>query len=223
MKRVLVGSIAVMVVLIAVPALAKGLLGVTIEGPGIAEPIFLESDRTLESADQFHELFKATGFAEMVWGSMVTGGSQLLTEQPTDELGPEYRLTWIQMGPEGDIEIPGLLYPFAAGGPLVYMEPGAEIIAESSVTRGGWFASSYDIAAILQEYGVGVSAVKSASAPPEVETVKAAPLPEPEQAGVEAPRMSAALPIAGSLAVLGIAALVGFWAMRRRPRRPGTS
>lgn len=102
MKRVLVGSFAVLVVLIALPALAKGLIGVTIEGPGIAGPIFLESDGTSESADQFHELFKATGFAEMAWGAVVTGENQLLTELPTDELGTEYHLTWIGMGPDGN-------------------------------------------------------------------------------------------------------------------------
>jgi len=108
------------------PALAKGLIGVTIEGPGIAGPIFLESDGTSKSADQFNELFKATGFAKMVWGSVVTGENQLLIDQPEGKLGAEYRLTWIQMGPEGDVEMPALLYPFAAGGPLVYMERGIE-------------------------------------------------------------------------------------------------
>ena len=214
-----------MVVLIAVPALAKGLLGVTIEGPGIAEPIFLESDRTSESADQFHELFKATGFAEMAWGSVVTGENQLLTEQPTGELGPEYRLTWIGMGPEGDIEMPALLYPFAASGPLVYMEPDIEIIENSSVARGGWFVSSYDIEAMLLDYGVDMSAVKSAAAPPEVESVNTVPLPAPDLAAVGAPAVEApaAVPLAIGAGLLGVAVLAGFWAMGRRPRRPGTS
>jgi hypothetical protein len=223
LKRVLVGSFAVLVVLIALPALAKGLIGVTIEGPGIAGRIFLESDGTSESADQFHELFKATGFAEMAWGAVVTGENQLLTEQPEGKLGSEYRLTWIQMGPEGDVEMPALLYPFAAGGPLVYMEPDIEIIENSSVARGGWFASSYDIAAILQEYGVDVSAVKSTSTPVEVEPVKSAPLAMPDLAAVETPSTSMAVPIAVGAGLLLMAVLAGFWAMGRRPRRLGTS
>ena len=217
MKRVLVGSFAVLVVLIALPALAKGLIGVTIEGPGIAGPIFLESDGTSESADQFHELFNATGFAEMAWGAVVTGENQLLTELRTDELGPEYHLTWIGMGPEGNIEMPALLYPFAAGGPLVYMEPDIEIIENSSVARGGWFVSSYDIEAILLDYGLDVSAVKSTSAPVEVEAVKAAPLPGPDLAAVETS------PTSVGVGLLVMAVLAGFWAMGRRPRRPGTS
>lgn len=223
MKRVLIGSVALLVVLIALPALAKGLIGVTIEGPGIAEPIFLGGDGTSESAAQFEELLEATGFAEMVWGSVVTGENQLLIEQPEGKLGAEYRLTWIQMGPEGDIEIPGLLYSFAAGGPLVYMEPGAAIIAESSVTRGGWFASSYDIAAILQEYGVDMSAVKSESAPVEVEPVKAAPLPTLDLAAVETSSASMAVPIAVGAGLLVMVVLASFWAIGRRPRRLGTS
>ena len=223
MKRVLLGSIALLVVLIAIPALAKGVIGVTIEGPCIAGPIFLESDGTSESADQFHELFKATGFAEMVWGSVVTGENQLLTEQPEGKLGSEYRLTWIQMGPEGDLEMPALLYPFAAGGPLIYMERGIEGIEGSGPIRGGWFVSSYDIEAILLDYGVAVSSVKSASAPVEVEAVKPAPLPGPDLAAVESPPTSVAAPIAVGVGLLVMAVLAGFWAMGRRPRRLGTS
>ena len=223
MKRVLIGSVALLVFLIAMPAMAKGVIGVTIEGPGIAEPVFLEGEGTSESADQFYELVKATGFTEMAWGAAVTGKNQIFTEQPTDELGPEFLLTWIQIGPEGDVEIPTLLYPFASGGPLIYMDPGVELVEISSTARGGWFVSSYNIEAMLLDYGVDVSAVKSTIAPVEVETVKPAPLAAPELAAVETSQTPAAVPILLGAALFGTVGLAGFWATGRRPRRPETS
>lgn len=136
MKRVLIGSVALLVVLITMPALAKGVIGVTIEGPGIDEAIHLSSDGTTESADRFFHFVEATGFPEMVWGAAVTGESRILTVPPDAELGPEYLLTWIEMGPEGDIEVEALLYPLASGGPLVYLEPDFEVPAISAAARG---------------------------------------------------------------------------------------
>jgi MYXO-CTERM domain-containing protein len=196
MKRASIGLVAALLVLVALPALGKGVVGVEISGPGIADPLVIEADGTSGSAHQVNAWIEATGMGYLIYGA---NGGNLTDRPPTKELGPEYQLTWLHMVPGDVAEILGSLYPFAEGGALVYIEPGYPIEELNMTVPGGWFVSDADVIALLEEYGVDVASIN----------LDAAILPEsapPAGTSWMVPIVPAAL-----------AVLVGLWAIRRRP------
>ena len=226
LRRGLIGSLVVLVLPIALPALAKGPLSATIDGPGLEKPIVVDGDPHPGAGTDFSEFVEATGFWQLAYGVDIDGtGLQVMFAAPTKCLGAEYVVMWSHGG--SDPEIPSLLYPFAEGGALFYVEPGVRYESMGLTTHGGWYRSSHDIQSMLRSYGVDVSAVKGVSSsaaeavpdPPVESKAAAEPVlasPEPEatdQGGSQA--------VAAWSTLLGLTGLAGFWAIRRRPRRLG--
>ena len=203
--------------LVALPALAKGIQGATIDSPS-GESIRLTSEGEPGSGRSLVEFGEATGFFQLVFSADVTGeGLGILTEAPTAQLGPEFKITWHIEGSE----VEALLYPSADGGALVYMEPGLHIPGLDVTTTGGWFSSPADLETMLREYGADVP--ESFDVPvalpadmiestPASEVQAAPPPPVPTPATSPPP----AVAIAGLVLLAG---LIGIWAMWRRPRR----
>ena len=225
MKRLATASVCAFLLVLVMPtALAKGPGGLIIEGPGISGELTIMGDGTSASAEQVNAWIGGTGFPELAYGANTTA----ITPTPqTENLGPEYRLTWIHMGPEGDFEVPALMYPLAEGGALVYMEPGGYFEDIDMTVPGGWYHSSADLAGLLGEYGVEVAPVtEKAPAQPPVAKPAADELATSAAAAgevvSEAPAENSNLWLV--MAGLGVAAsVVGLWATGRRPRRLKTS
>ena len=101
---------------LAAPALAKGENGtVRIDGPGLTAPIELRRD----DASLW---FDASGVWEPKWPDPVVDGRM----RSSVDLGAAYRVE-ARFGPECPGAIRELLYPFAAGGPQVYVAAGEHL------------------------------------------------------------------------------------------------
>ena len=181
----------------------------------------LDGEPHPDSGSKLAEFSLATGFWELAYGADIDGGGlEVLEVAPTKELGPEYVVVWSHGGAGGDVT--SLVYPHAAGGPLMYVEPGVYITEMNMETDGGWFASTDDVAGLLGSYGASLT-----------ETEPTAPLqqvvPEP---GLTAPLELTSTPAPTDpgpvvgwvwLVPVGLVFMVGIWAMGRRSRRLTTS
>lgn len=140
----------------ALPATAKGVLEATITGPGIEEPIVLDGRQAASLQDgRLEALINGIAFWEVAY---IEADSPhrlkiITAEAPTSELGPEYVVTIGHGGPAGLAHVDVLVYPAADGGALAYVEPGVEIEEARTVTSGGWYRSSADLAGMFEEYG----------------------------------------------------------------------
>jgi len=136
------------VILIAVPALAKGPASATVTGPGIAEPIELFGQRQPEQVMHEHivDLIEQTG----LWYATPTLER---IDQPGG-LGEPLVLTW----GEGSHTIRQDIYLHAEGGPVIHTlesppwrhGPGREIT--------GWFRAPTGLVDTLRAFGVPTSA-----------------------------------------------------------------
>jgi hypothetical protein len=138
--------LAVLVTLVvagATPAGAKGATGGTIDGEGIDDAIAVPADLSGES-----------GLYELIWE---TDGATRLAAAPTDDLGPRLVITWMLMGPNGDVPIEQEVYPYAASGPVTYVAPG-QPMWESARTLGGWATAPQGLVMRLEALGVSRSA-----------------------------------------------------------------
>ena len=203
--------------LIAVPALAKGIQGATIEGPG-GDSVRLTGSGEPGSGGSLADFSEATGFFQLVFSADITGdGLGILAEAPTAQLGPEFKITWQIEGSE----VEALLYPSADGGALVYMESGLHIPGLDVATTGGWFSSPADVEAMLREYGAGVPEFNEVTVAPPSDMAESAPESEVQASPPSLATKTASSP-RPAVAVGGpvlLAALGGIWAMWRRPRR----
>ena len=222
MKRLLTIIIAgLLSAALAVPALAKGPASATITGPGIDEPIVLDGDPHPDSGSQLAEFSLATGFWKLAYGADIDGrGLNIFEVAPTRELGPEYVVVWSHGGAGGDVT--SLVYPHAAGGPLVFVEPAVYITDMNMETHGGWFVSTDDVGGLLGRYGASLTKTE-----PTAPLQQVVPEPElaasPELTPIPAPADPG--PVVGWvwLVPAGLVFTVGIWAMGRRSRRLTTS
>lgn len=201
------------VLLIALPAIAKGPTSATVDGPGIDEPILVNGhyDGPLGG------LVDSIGYYETVYGSATGLGAEVVGDQPAGELGPEYVVGVTQIGPAGDAYFPVSVYPLAEGGPLVHAEPGILIEEMQTESTGGWYRTPHDVVAVFESLGVVWPTVEKVTVVDEPELVSVQPIVS-ESAAVESNRI---LPILGILA--GILFLVMLWVVWRRPRRLSAS
>lgn len=143
-------------ILIAVPALAKGPSSATVTGPGIDEPIELIDYGDLGQRDSVVALMRMTG----VWyGNM---GLEETTElSPDVELGAAYILTWVSEAnpgdPNDDFTIQQTLYPHALGGPVVHT-PAQPALDDESLTLG-WRNVPVAFNDTLRQLGVPIDPV----------------------------------------------------------------
>ena len=196
MKRAFIGLVAASLLIVALPALGKGVAGIEIMGPGITKPLVIESDGTSATQELVNRWVEAIGMEHLIYGA---DGGGITAGPPTEILGPEYELTFLHMVPGGVTEIPGSLYPFAEGGALVFVERGLPIGEPEVSVLGGWFRSDTDVVALLEEYGVDVASI------------------DPKAVGAPESQTPASPGWLTPLFVVVVAGLVGLWAVWRRP------
>ncbi len=150
-----VAIVAMLVVGISEPAVAKGPQSATVTGPGIDRPIELMD--TADS-DLVSQLMEQTG----IW--YATGDHPLPLEEPTGELGPAYTLTWINSGPPGESvgerTIRQLIYLEAQNGPVIHT-PAQEGLEGWGSGVIGWFAAPNGLRDTLAELGVPIAEASS--------------------------------------------------------------
>jgi hypothetical protein len=171
--RTRVAVITVLVALVSVAsfpdaALAKGPTEATIEGAGLATPITLSGDEGDSSG--MGALVELSGVVPAMFGQTP---NPMLPAQPQEPLGPALVVTWrVPSGASTNSTVRQVVYPYAANGPLTYMEPGQPFFG-SEHTHGGWFRAKPSLTSVLSDIGVpdraalerGASASSPASSP----------------------------------------------------------
>lgn len=132
-------GLVVVILAWAAPAHAKGATGGTIEGEGIEDAITVPADLSGQS-----------GLYELIWES---DGTTRLGEAPTADLGPRFVLTWMLVGPNGDVPIEQELYPYAEGGPVTHVAAG-QPMWEAAETLGGWSTAPQGFVTRLETLGL---------------------------------------------------------------------
>jgi hypothetical protein len=197
-------AVTVLVVVLAVPAAAKGPTGATITGPGIDDPIVIEGFGERGAGGNFSALVEAAGFWVLIGGVEALGPGEVLDGPPSGDLGPMYLVAWHL----GDDTAEAEVYLEASGGPVVHVVP--DNIVEFGISApGGWFAASSSLPDLLARYGVPVQEdVKAAFL-----TTTVAPAPAADILG------SGTVPIAAAAGLVAILVVTVLWAVGRRPRR----
>jgi hypothetical protein len=165
MRRVLtiLGTVALVLLGTATPALAKGPDQVTITGPGLAKPVVLGGDGEPGSAGDLSDLADRSGlfvamFADPSAPSPASG-------PPSVALGPKYTLVYRVPGGPGNELVRQDLYPAAGGGPLTFTPPGQTVFGGTPVISG-WYQGGAGLAALLTALGVpSAPSAPSATAP----------------------------------------------------------
>jgi hypothetical protein len=145
--------LAVVVALVFVPpAFAKGPSAATITGPGLSSAVAIEGYGEGDSSTPLGILVNEGGFFPQVFGQ---SPSPLLRSKPAGSLGSRYLVTYEVPGgssPQPD-RLRQELYPYAAGGPVSYMEP-KQVFWGNNRTVGGWFRGSSELRAKLVAAGL---------------------------------------------------------------------
>jgi hypothetical protein len=132
-------------------AAAKGPAKASITGPGLTAPVAITGNGEGDTSTDLGLLVSETGFFPQTFGQ---SPDPLLRSQPAErQLGARYTVTYTVPGPSTST-LRQDLYPYAAGGPVSYMEPGQTIWDQA--THGGWYrANPYGgLRAMLVEAGL---------------------------------------------------------------------
>ena len=194
------GAAVAAVVLItgtAGPAWAKGPSEGTITGEGIDAPISVLGEGTPSGG----ALIDQVGFFPATFRQIP---DPMLATAPTADLGPSFVLAWVVPGPDDRTDtIRQVLYPYAAGGPLVSTEPGQSVFGTER-TKGGWYRAPAALLTTLRGLGLPAHSALAGGA-----------------AGSEpSSRSASSSPWAATMvAVAAITLLIGLVASSRRGRR----
>ena len=201
-------------------SLAKGAESGTLAGPNIDRPISLiDSGKSFDTyeSDAPIRLIRQTG----LW----TGSRPALTN-PQGDLGEQYILTWVNMGPPGDpVEertIYQYLYPNAAGGSLIHT-PEQLGLEDWGVEVIGWFEGPTDLADTIHEV-IAWSTTEEGKPLQSVETPTATnpqPLPAAgETASAQAQFDFSLAPLSLTLIAAVLFATLFVWRMYQSTHRP---
>jgi hypothetical protein len=139
--------IAGVALLLPATAAAKGPSDATITGPGLSSPIKISGGGEGGNTTLGH-LVMYGGFFPQAFGQ---SPDPVFRARPATALGPRYDVTYVVPGPSTDT-LRQELYPYAAGGPLSYMEPGQPLWSQK--THGGWFRAAPELKPTLIEAGL---------------------------------------------------------------------
>lgn len=146
MRTVIVAVVALAGLLgLAPAAYAKGPTAVTIEGPGLAEPVRVESYETSGQLPSISTVMEQTG-GTVLFGS----GTRLEADRPAVELGPRFTVKYLM---DIDVVLTQELYPFAAGGPYTFTPAGQKSIFVESEMDSGWFRGPEQLTSTLLALG----------------------------------------------------------------------
>jgi hypothetical protein len=146
-RLLLPAVIASAALLLPATAAAKGPSDATITGPGLSSPIKISGGGEGGNTT-LGQLVTYGGFFPQAFGQTP---DPVLRARPTTALGPRYNVTYIVPGPSTDT-LRQELYPYAAGGPLSYMEPGQPFWGQK--THGGWFRGAPELKSTLIQAGL---------------------------------------------------------------------
>ncbi|MGH8945909.1 MAG: hypothetical protein ACRDVL_07160 [Acidimicrobiia bacterium] len=150
----LIGT-AVLILIAAVPALAKGPASATITGPAIDEPIelFDQTDSDQSKVEEIRKLIEQSG----LWYATPT----LERIDPPAEPGRPLILTW----GEGQHAIQQEIYLHAESGPAIHTLENQPALKGWGGEVTGWFRAPADLEDTLQALGVPTDGDVSAKAP----------------------------------------------------------
>ena len=141
---------AVLSVVAAPSAFAKGATQATIKGPGLKKGgLVLKSDSGGDpsSGSKLGRLAEASGFFPAVFDQQP---DPMLQERPKGTLGPKYTVDYVMPGPDGTTStIRQDLYPYATPYALSYTKPGQPFFDRGQGTHGGWFMTTSAVRTVL--------------------------------------------------------------------------
>jgi hypothetical protein len=151
MKRLL---FALSIAALALPAtaLGKGPSEAAIDIPG--GPAIRFTGYGESSGTSLGDLTQQAGFFEAAFGQ---APDPMLPSRPKGNLGPRYTITYtVPTGTRVSDRIRQELYPYAATGPVTYMQPGQRLFGEE--TPGGWFQADRRLKDLLVFTGLPAAA-----------------------------------------------------------------
>jgi hypothetical protein len=158
MKRAIL-ILAIAALVLPTTALGKGPSGASINGPGDGGGITFTGDGE-DAGSGLGNLTDQAGFFPAVFGQEPT---PMLAGRPKGDLGPKYTITYTVPGPANEPDkLHQDLYPYAASGPVTYMEPGQKFFGTDQ-TRGGWFQASPELKQTLVSAGLPARAPSGSS------------------------------------------------------------
>jgi hypothetical protein len=147
MKRLLV-ALSIAVLALPASAFGKGPSEAAIDVPG--GPPIRFTGYGESSGTSLGDLTQQAGFFEAAFGQEP---SPMLPSRPKGDLGPRYTITYTVPAGSGVADrIRQNLYPYAAAGPVTYMEPGQKLFGEE--TPGGWFQADRQLKQLLVAAGL---------------------------------------------------------------------
>ena len=160
--RALALALAVLAsVVVAAPVFAKGADKATITGPGLDEGglTFVSNDEG-NMAEPLNMFASETAIMAAMFRQTP---DPLLSQQPTEQLGPRYTITYRVPGPNVRPDrIRQDLFPYARGGPVLYTKPGQRLFGTER-THGGWYVAHPDLKDMLVEAGLPASSPSAGS------------------------------------------------------------
>lgn len=152
--RRLTPIIVLLAVLAAAPsASAKGPSHAEISGPGLRNPIVFKGYGEPGADSAFGRLVDGLGFFPAAFGQQP---SPMLSARPRGDLGPRYAVRYRVPTGGRPATITQTLYPYAAGGALVYTRPGQPLYGRT--TPGGWFRVLPTVKPLLVRRGLPATA-----------------------------------------------------------------
>jgi hypothetical protein len=222
----LAGSMSIAAAItLAAPALAKGPSQARITGPRLTHAIVVSGGGEPGEQGSLARLAEQTSLFTVLFG---TGAglpppARLRAAPPKGSLGPRYTVVYTVPGvdPRPGEEfgrVRQVLYPYAAGGPVIYTPPGQRGFGQN-LQEAGWLRGSAQLTHTLTELGVplksGAVPLKSgAKAAQQIATHAAAAQP----AGSRTPGWLVAFAAAIAAAALAGAAL---WLRHRKSAQHG--
>jgi hypothetical protein len=161
-NRVFVLLLSVLVLGVTAPAaLGKGASEATITGPGLGAPITLAGEGQA-GGEQLMQIAEDAGFFPAVFSR---APDPMLEARPAGTLGPKYTVEYVMPGPNKEVDtLVQELYPYAAPGPVTFVQPGQPFWTTEE-TRGGWFVATAALKDQLVAIGLPETAPTDASAP----------------------------------------------------------
>lgn len=152
--RRLTPIIVLLAVFAAAPsASAKGPSHAEISGPGLRNPIVLKGYGEPGADSAFGRLVDGLGFFPAAFGQQP---SPMLSARPRGDLGPRYPVRYRVPTGGRPATITQTLYPYAAGGAVVYTRPGQPLYGRT--TPGGWFRVLPTVKPLLVRRGLPATA-----------------------------------------------------------------
>jgi hypothetical protein len=138
-------------------ALGKGPSAASIDGPGAGGGISFGGEGQ-SAGNLLGNLTELAGFFPAAFGER----RDLLASRPKGDLGPKYTITYtVPTGGASPDMITQDVYPYAARGPVTYMEPGQKLFARQ--TGGGWFQADSRLRETLVSAGLPAAAPGASS------------------------------------------------------------